>query len=77
MNFTDEFRTTYCFWVGPAHPHIMVCHPDTIRPIITTSEPKPLTGFGDYKGIQPLIGKIIIYCAILQRYVFYYSTVFI
>ncbi|XP_071082025.1 ultra-long-chain fatty acid omega-hydroxylase-like [Haliotis cracherodii] len=48
----------YCrIWRGPLLPIISVYHPDTIRAIIKSAEPKPRGLLGPYESLVPWLGE--------------------
>ncbi|XP_069118512.1 cytochrome P450 4A25-like isoform X2 [Argopecten irradians] len=53
---TEQFPRYYRFWSGP-RANIVLNHPDTIKVVIKTAEPKP-TGFGgSYRHALPWLGQ--------------------
>ncbi|WAR15155.1 CP4F6-like protein, partial [Mya arenaria] len=51
------FKRYFCLWIGPARVTLVVNHPDTIKAVMKTSEPKP-TGFsGMYRFGIPWLGE--------------------
>lgn len=44
------------FWFGPLRPTVMVTHPDTIKVILRSTEPKQMMGGGAYSLIKPWLG---------------------
>ncbi|XP_046561100.1 cytochrome P450 4F2-like [Haliotis rubra] len=57
QEWMKRFPKYYRLWVGPLNPVIRVYHPDTIRPIIKSTEPKP-RGFGaQYETVVPWLGE--------------------
>ncbi|XP_046358299.1 ultra-long-chain fatty acid omega-hydroxylase-like [Haliotis rufescens] len=44
-------------WIGPLNPVIRVYHPDSIRAIIKSSEPKPRGFGGPYETLLPWLGE--------------------
>ena len=45
----------YAFYAGPFRTHLVLNHPDTVKEITKTAEPKALSG-GGYSFISPWIG---------------------
>ncbi|XP_046578718.1 ultra-long-chain fatty acid omega-hydroxylase-like [Haliotis rubra] len=52
-----RFPKYHRIWRGPFLPVISVFHPDTIRPIIKSSEPKPRGLLGPYENLVPWLGE--------------------
>ncbi|KAL3862141.1 hypothetical protein ACJMK2_008131 [Sinanodonta woodiana] len=56
-SFCKSFPKMFKFWVGPFRPTLTVNHPDTVRLVLKTAEPKP-TGFdGVYRFGLPWLGR--------------------
>lgn len=45
------------FWFGPFRPNVLVVHPDTIKLILKTTEPKALKDSGGYAMVVPWLGR--------------------
>lgn len=57
LDNSNKFRRYYCFWVSSLRPNLVITHPDVVRVILKTSEPKP-TGFGGmYRLGLPWLGE--------------------
>jgi len=44
-------------WFGPVRPSVVFHHPDTLKLILKTAEPKGTGGNGPYAQIYPWLGK--------------------
>ncbi|KAL4221389.1 hypothetical protein ACF0H5_019647 [Mactra antiquata] len=52
-----KYPRHYCFWAGGLNPMLVVTHPETVRAVMKTAEPKP-TGFGGmYRFGLPWLGE--------------------
>ena len=51
-----RFPRCMTFFLGPIRPVLVVYHPDTVREITKTSEPKALKGGGGYALLKPWFG---------------------
>nr|ACD75825.1 cytochrome P450 family 4 [Cyphoma gibbosum] len=51
--FTEKFPKFYRFWLGPFQANIVLLHPDTVKDLFKTADPKP---FGYQFGI-PWLGE--------------------
>ena len=52
-----EFPYISRFWFGPLQPTVMVTHPDTIKVILRSTEPKQMIGGAAYALFKPWLGK--------------------
>jgi len=48
------------FWFGPFRPTVRLAHPDTLKLILRTAEPKP-TSNGGYSHVLPWLGIFAIF----------------
>ena len=53
----------YSTWIGPFKCLVEVCHPDTAKILLKSSEPKPVFKPGGYKFIKKWLG--------MQSFVFF------
>ncbi|XP_052239307.1 cytochrome P450 4F1-like isoform X4 [Dreissena polymorpha] len=57
LGMTNEFKRYYVWWVTFAKASLTVCHPETVRVVMKSSQPKP-TGFGGvYRFGLPWLGE--------------------
>ena len=54
----SQFPKWWRFWVGPLLPTVSLCHPDTIKVLVKTEEPKFTEGTGGYVLAQPWLGML-------------------
>ena len=56
MEWTKQFPRCFVFHVGPIRSVLILNHPDTVKQLLKTAEPKAVLGGGGYKFIKPWIG---------------------
>ena len=52
-----KFPYLSTFWFGALRPTILVTHPDTVKVILRSTEPKQMMGGGAYSLIEPWLGE--------------------
>ena len=45
------------YWFGPFRPVVELAHPETVKLILRTSEPKALANQGVYNLLRPWLGE--------------------
>ncbi|XP_067685428.1 cytochrome P450 4F6-like [Haliotis asinina] len=63
QEWMQKYPKYYRVWIGPFHPVIRVYHPDTIRAIIKSSEPKSMGFGGAYATLLPWLGEGLLVAA--------------
>ncbi|XP_013405417.1 phylloquinone omega-hydroxylase CYP4F2 isoform X2 [Lingula anatina] len=53
-SLTEKYKKAFCQWFGPFQARLAVVHPDTVKGILQTAEPKP--GFGGYNLLLDWLG---------------------
>ena len=43
--------------MGPLRPSVIMCHPETVKILLRTQEPKPTKYGGAYATLLPWLGK--------------------
>ena len=56
LSWVKKYPRYYVFHVGPFRSALILNHPDTIKQIMKTSEPKAFAGGGGYTLLRPWIG---------------------
>ena len=56
VEWTEKQPRFHSWYFGILRPILVVCHPDTVKQILKTSEPKCTSGGGGYKLLIPWIG---------------------
>ena len=54
--WVKRFPRYYGFYFGPMRPALALNHPDTVKELTRTHEPKPVHADGSYKLLMPWIG---------------------
>ena len=54
-----KYPRLYTFWIGPARPVLVTCHPETSKVVLKSTLPKTVVGVGSYNLIRPWLGKSI------------------
>lgn len=57
QKFTDTYKRYYRFWVGPLRANIILIHPETVKLVLKSSEPKPKGFGGAYRHALPWLGE--------------------
>ena len=56
IEWTESYPRCFAFNFGPVRPVLMLNHPDTVKQLLKTAEPKPFVGGGGYKLLFPWLG---------------------
>ena len=58
--FTQKHVYAFVVWYTWMRPCLTVVHPDTVKEVLRTTEPKPVSQFGVYRLLLPWIGMFIL-----------------
>ena len=60
LEYTRQYGSrVYKFWFGPFRPMVRLVHPDTVKLILRTAEPKEMSN-GAYSHAMPWLGNVLI-----------------
>ncbi len=57
LKFVRDGAKSYVYWWGFTHPVLAVAHPDTLKAVLRTSEPKT-QGLGGYSYFNKWLGML-------------------
>jgi hypothetical protein len=52
------YKTAFPFWAGPITPHVTLCHPDTLRAVVSNLDHADKPTKGPYDFVKPWIGNL-------------------
>ena len=52
-----KYNRVFRFWLGPFVPSLVLVHPETIKVVTKTEEPKFTSGNAAYTLVLPWLGK--------------------
>ena len=60
VDLATKYKTMIYFWFGPLRPNIIMFHPDPVKDLLKTAEPKVGRKEGGYRNLLPWLGKVVI-----------------